>query len=354
MFLVNGVTALLLPLAIIVLANAQVNFEQLYEIIHNAALPKPLYGGSTTKRLVMMLPGKILRADDYYPGDDYVDSYTETNANKYLEIPPIKMQNLFNLVDVVPGIDPLQGQESGESFAVKYKRVLGLLTIRDLKEVNANLHQYSIVALNFLNMKSEQANSSDECNVIDECIQTNWDFYKHYEKIYNTKRKEVEEEIDHQRNSKSALEYQYWFTRTYPCLQAEVEGAFMDWLVKGKKDKVELHRAQLDTSTVGTLLLEAKTTLRSSGFIALDRTKTVYPVTFVPGDWYRYLRKDPYVKYLDNVCFHILNTICAIYIIHHFILSLARSPLVLLLVIIHKQPASIIIIAIMHDNYVYD
>ena len=296
MILVNGCIALLLLLAVIVLPNAQGIYEHLYYRIHNAALPRTPYGRPTTKRLVLMLPGKILNAEDYYPGDDYVNSYTETNAYKYLEIPPIKMQNLFNLIDVVPGIEPLQGQESGESFALKYKRVLGLMSIRDLKEVNANLHQYSVVALNFLNKISEQADLNDGCNnVTDECIQTNWDFYKHYEQIYNAKRKEVEEEIDSQRNTLSALDYQYWFTRTYPCLHAEVEAAYMDWLVKGKKDKVELHRAQLDTSTVGTFLHEAKTTLRAAGFIALDRSKTVYPVKFIPGDWYKYLRNDPYV-----------------------------------------------------------
>ena len=314
MFVKNGFTALLLPLAIIVLANAQGNFEQLYNIIHNAALPKPLHGGPTTKRLVMMLPGKILSAEDYYPGDEYVNSYSKTDADKYLEIPPIKMQNLFNLVDVVPGIDPLQGQESGESFAVKYKHVLGLMTIRGLKEINANLYQNSRVSLKYLIAISEQANLTDGCNgMIDQCIRTNWDFYRHYEQIYNTKRKEMEEEIDRQRNNRTALEYQYWFTRTYPSLQAEVEGAYMDWLVKGKKDEVELHRAQLDTSTVGTLLLEAKTTLRAAGFTALDRSKTVYPVNFVPGDWYRYLRKDPYVQYL--VCFHII--VCVLCIIYY-------------------------------------
>ena len=287
MFLTNGVTALLLPLVIIVLANAQDNLEQLYKFIHNVALPKPLYGGPTTKRLVMMFPGKILSAKDYYPGDKYLDSYADADADKYLEISPIIMQNLFNLVDVVPGIDPLQGQESGESFTVKYRHVLGLMTIKELKNINANLYKYSKLALQFLNTISEQANQEDECNImIDQCIRTNWEFYRHYEKIYNTKRMEMEEEIERQRNNRTAIEYQYWFTRTFPSLQAEIEGAYMDWLVKGKKDEVELHRAQLDTSTVGTLLLEAKTTLRAAGFTALDRSKTVYPVTFVPGDWY--------------------------------------------------------------------
>ena len=71
------------------------------------ALLEALYDGPSTKRLVMMLPRKVLYEKDYFPGKDYMD-FISDNArarDRYVEIPPIKMQNLFNLVDVVPGID---------------------------------------------------------------------------------------------------------------------------------------------------------------------------------------------------------------------------------------------------------
>ena len=57
----------------------------------------------------------------------------------------------------------------------------------------------------------------------------------------------------------------------------------------GDKEIVELHKSRLNTSSPGLLLLEAKSSLRSSGYTSLDRTQTVYPVSFVPGDWYKYL-----------------------------------------------------------------
>ena len=71
------------------------------------ALLEALYDGPSTKCLVMMLPGKVLYEKDYFPGKDYMD-FRSDNArarDRYVESPPIQMQNLFNLVDVVPGID---------------------------------------------------------------------------------------------------------------------------------------------------------------------------------------------------------------------------------------------------------
>ena len=75
----------------------------------------------------------------------------------------------------------------------------------------------------------------------------------------------------------------------YPVLQSEVEGAYLDWQVVGNKDIVELEKSRLDTSSPAVELLDAKSTLRASGFKSLDRTQTVYPVSFVPGDWYEEL-----------------------------------------------------------------
>ena len=298
----NGFTAVLLLLAIAVTVNSEVDhnkesarrLQELYKVVHNIALPAPLHGGAvSSKRLVMMLPGKILSERDYHPGPEFIASSSQTDPDKYLDIPPIKMQNLFNLVDVVPGIDPLQGQESGESFSRHYKNILGRMDIKGLETLAQEQRARQQQSIDFLMEIPDR--SQDECNAIeDKCVKTRWDLYRYYEEKYNNERRKMEEEIESKRNSTSGLQYQYWFIRTFPILQANVDGAFMDWLVKGDKDIVELYRSRLDTSSAGTLLLEAKSALRASGFTALDRSQTVYPVNFVPGDWYKFLR-DPYV-----------------------------------------------------------
>ena len=81
--------------------------QKVCKVIYNMALLEALYDGPSTKRLVIMLPGKVLYEKDYFPGKVYMD-FISDNArarDRYVEIFPIKMQNLFNLVDVVPGID---------------------------------------------------------------------------------------------------------------------------------------------------------------------------------------------------------------------------------------------------------
>ena len=261
--------------------------QKLYKVIHNVALPQALYGGPSTKRLVMMLPGKVLYEKDYFPGKDYMD-FISDNArarDRYVEIPPIKMQNLFNLVDVVPGIDPLQGQESGESFSRYYQEVLGQLDIKGLEALTDNQQKHFKDSLKFL-LQEVNDPEAPENNI------TRWNLYRRYQEEYNNERERMEEEINNKRLTLPSLDYQYWFQRKYPALLAKVEGAYCDWLINGWKDLVELHKGRLGSSSAGALLLEAKSVLRATGTVALDRSKTIYPVNFVPGNWFEYL-KDP-------------------------------------------------------------
>ena len=68
--------------------------QKRYKVIHNVALSAALYDGPSTKRLVMMLPGKVLYEKDYFPGKDYVDFISDNARARgwYEEIPSIKMQ----------------------------------------------------------------------------------------------------------------------------------------------------------------------------------------------------------------------------------------------------------------------
>ena len=49
------------------------------------------------------------------------------------------------------------------------------------------------------------------------------------------------------------------------------------------------HLANMDTGTSGNELEEARASLRAAGVTSLDRTQTIYPVSFEPSDWYKYL-----------------------------------------------------------------
>ena len=264
-------------------AESELRLKQLYTIIHNIALPESEHTTKVSKRLVLLLPGKVLSPDDYYPGDAYVDFKQNPTEGKYEDVPPAVMQSLFRLVDIIPGVDAMQGQESGERMSVYYRQVLGDMNIRGLKEIARQKEIMQQESVQYLlkavaDPDNLQKNSS------------RWDLYRRYEMVYNDEKRIMEEIIDTNKNSRSSTDYQVWFQRSYPILQTRVDGAFVDWLVKGNKEVVELYRSRLDTSSPGTLLLEAKATLRASGTMSLDRTETVYPVQFTPDDWYKYLK----------------------------------------------------------------
>ena len=265
--------------------ESKMRLRQLYTVLRNIALPSAVSGKVVDKRLVLMMPGKVLSERDYYPGDAYVNFKKNPSVGKFEEIPPVVMQRMFRLVDIIPGLDPMQGQESGERMSVIYRQILGDMNIEGIKDIakdKENLQKESVDFL--LQVVSDPDNLQLEAS--------RWDLYRRYEKVYNEKKREMEETIDSNRNSRSSVDYQLWFQRTFPILQAEVDGAFIDWLVKGNKDVIELYRSRLDTSSPGTLLLEAKSAMRSSGTVSLDRTETIYPVEYTPGDWFEYL-KDP-------------------------------------------------------------
>ena len=264
-------------------AESEKRLKQLYTIIRNIALPESVHTTKLSKRLVLLIPGKVLSPEDYYPGDAYVNSKQNPSQGKFEEIPPVVMQRLFRLADIVPGVDAMQGQESGERMSVFYRQVLGDMNIRGLQEI---ARETEIVQQESVRYLLEAV--ADPDNLMKKT--SRWDLYRRYEMVYNDEKRIMEETIDTNRNSRQSVEYQLWFQRSYPILQAKVDGAFIDWLVKGNKDLVELYRSRLDTSSPGTLLLEAKSALRASGTASLDRTETVYPVQFTPDDWYKYLK----------------------------------------------------------------
>ena len=265
--------------------ESNLRLRQLYTVLRNIALPSAVTGTVVDKRFVLMMPGKVLSEQDYYPGDAYVNFKQNPSQGKFEEIPPVVMQRLFRLVDIIPGLDPMQGQESGERMSIIYRQILGDMNIKGIKDIAKDKENLQKESVDFLLQVIQDPDDLQS-------KATRWDLYRRYEKIYNEKKREMEEEIDRNRNSRSSTDYQLWFQRNFPILQSEVDGAFIDWLVKGNKDVVELYRSRLDTSSPGTLLLEAKSAMRSSGTVSLDRTETIYPVEYTPGDWFEYL-KDP-------------------------------------------------------------
>ena len=261
----------------------------LYTVIKNVALPPPSADATgnerTEQRLVLLMPGKVPSYYDYFPGDAY-EAYIENPDYGYTDqqvtIPPRVMENMFALADVIPGRYPLRGAETGESMAILYEGILNKMEVIGFDKKTQTEKQRYLTAISYL---AEEI--PDPLNLTRDV--TRFQLYRRSQELYNARRLEMEEKIEEQRTLHPGIVFERWFQRNYPTLKSQVEAAYTEWLIFGQKEIVELYKSYLDVESPGVDLEEARMALRASGLSSLDRTRTVYPVSFVPSNWYRYL-----------------------------------------------------------------
>ena len=253
-------------------------------VLRNIAFPKTPYSINepVQNRLIFMSPGKVLDYDDYYPGDEYTDNLKAKNMSApYALVPPSVMEKWFTLADVVVGGAPNAG-DTEKSMSEIYERIISQITIRDFTSLSRQAEARYEEAKKYLTEKIQ-----NPVNLTEEI--TRMHLYSIYQKKYNLHRLNMEEKIDDARLTMSSLEYQLWFQRNYKLLNAKVENAYSEWLVFGQKVPTEFYKAYMDVATADTGLEEARVALRASGVTSLDRTRTIYPVSFEPSNWYEYL-----------------------------------------------------------------
>ena len=201
---------------------------------------------------------------------------------KFAIVPPHTMEKWFDLADVIPSANPLNGQDTGRSLATIYRSILTKTTIKNLKEQGEAVQSLYNQAIGFLN----------EVMPHPENLGTNTTrlaLYNEYKELYNDRRLEMEDKIEMKRKNLPYLDYELWFQRHYPSLLAKVESAYVRWLIFGQKEICDIYITYLDTGASAKVLEEARVIMRSAGVTSLDRTRTVYPVSFEPSDWYKFL-----------------------------------------------------------------
>lgn len=263
-------------------ADASINATRdLYIILRNLVFPQtPLTSGLTSNRFVLLYPGKVLNYWDYYPGEDYEASLVNRNASAPEQlIPPLVMEKWFDIADIMVGADPFTGGVSGESLSRAYETILSQITVTTKAgdtEANYNMARLFLTS-QVQDPENPKVNSTPML------------LYDRYQNEYAQKKLEMEDKIENARQTKGSLEYELWFRRNYPVLNSVVEGAYLKWLTFGEKKLVELYKAYIDSGPAGTEVEEARVALRASELLSLDRTRNIYPVSFEPGNWYKYL-----------------------------------------------------------------
>ena len=192
------------------------------------------------------------------------------------------MEKWFDLADVIPSPDPIVSKVTGKSLAAEYQSILSEIRFLGLQEQSQDVQHYYNQGAQFLNSQVVDPENVT-VNV------TRLALYERYRDQYNDRKLDMENQIDEKRQNLGPLDYELWFQRAYPTLQSRVESAHTKWLVFGQKELVELNIAYMDTGSSGQAVEKARAALRASGVQSLDRTRTIYPVSFEPSDWYKYL-----------------------------------------------------------------
>ena len=256
----------------------------LYLTLRNIAFPKSPYSQSDTvhNRFILLMPGKALNYDDYYPGDLYTASMKAKNTSApHVLVPPSVMEKWFDIADVVVGGD-LNSGDTGKSMAQIYRNILTKIKIKDFKTLYQDAQARYNEAKAFLTESIPNPVNLSE-NV------TRMQLYTFYQEEYADQKLKLEKELADARLNKTSIEYELWFQRNYSPLNIKVENAYSKWLVFGQKELVELYKTFMDMNSAGAALQEARVSLRASGVTSLDRTRTIYPVSFEPSNWYEYL-----------------------------------------------------------------
>ena len=259
-------------------------FADLYLTLRKIAFPKSPYSSTDTvhNRLVLLSPGKALNYYDYYPGDLYAASMKAKNTSApNVLVPPSVMEKWFDIADVVVGGD-LNSGDTGKSLAQIYSNILSQMTVKDFKILYQNAEARYNEAKTFLTEPIQNPVNLSEKT-------TRMQLYSVYQEEYTEQRLKMENKISDARQTKSSLEYELWFQHNFQLLNDRVENAYSKWLVFGQKELVELYKTFLGKSSASVALKDARTALRASGVTSLDRTRTIYPVSFEPSNWYEYL-----------------------------------------------------------------
>ncbi len=256
----------------------------LYITLRNIVFPKsPLSDGVMNNRFVLLSPGKVLNYWDYYPGEDYEESLLRQNTSApEVMIPPAVAEKWFDIADVMVGADPFSGGVSGKSMARAYETIVSQMDILGIQTKSTDAQARYNMARDYL---IGQVSDPDNLTL----NSTRLALYDRYLTQYTQLKLDMEESIADARRTRGAVEYELWFQRNYPSLNSRVEGAYTKFLTFGDKNVVELYKAYLDSASAGSEIEDARMSLRGSGVSSLDRTRTIYPVSFEPGNWYKYL-----------------------------------------------------------------
>ena len=250
---------------------------ELYHQLHTniAENIAPLASGH--QHLALSTVGQILHPDDYTPGR-YFDGSVRT-------IRPRAMENMFNLVDIIPEATSIVSNfKHGRLLAKMYESLVEQLQVsyNDMDPMTLT------EARNFLQEKVDDLGGELTGSIPRLML------YFHYKKQYHRVKLEVETAKDKQQKRLSSRSYITWLERNAFTLDGLVNDSYTKWEVFGNRTEVERRLTKLNLQDRSEPLENARALLEATKRRSrYHQEQSFYPVKFIPENWY---------KLLDNRC----------------------------------------------------
>ncbi|KAJ3524756.1 hypothetical protein NM208_g11931 [Fusarium decemcellulare] len=303
--------------------------DQLYDQL------KQTFGNDEGSLFQMEMPARVLEMGNYYyNGSDTI------NAQQVK--PPAVAEAEFRLADGMLNISKLVGGPNGGKMSEQYNEVLFGLAPANVETSSAlqsmapdqqhildwlyeEVPNIDPPASDLLSMIPddlslpkkpdviEQKKPSDHIKALRDPLQTpkipRIDLYQKLLDTYEAERfRWAQFKNDSRPNDKDPQDrwnaYDRLLTTYAPVIDAKLEGLWAVLLVRGQYHRVRKYISYLDIETASESLQRAKESLRASVTRSIDDTEDIYPVSFTPNNWAKYLstnfRPEDLLSNVDN------------------------------------------------------
>ncbi|KAJ4189980.1 hypothetical protein NW767_011478 [Fusarium falciforme] len=288
--------------------------DQLYDQL------KQTFGNDEGSLFQMEMPARVLEMGNYYyNGSDTINSQQVK--------PPAVAEAEFRLADGMLDISKLVGGPNGGKLSEQYNEVLFSLAPANVETSSAlqsmapdqrhimdwlyeEVPNIDPPASDLLSMIPddlglpkkppviEQKQPSEHVKALRDPLQTpkipRIDLYQKLLDTYEAERFRWAQFKNDSRPDDNATQdrwnaYDRLLTTYAPVIDAKLEGLWSVLLVRGQYHRVKKYISYLDIETASESLQRAKESLRASVTRSIDDTEDIYPVSFTPNNWAKYL-----------------------------------------------------------------
>ncbi|KAG6829970.1 hypothetical protein H0H92_002775 [Tricholoma furcatifolium] len=247
-----------------------------------AALPAP-----QEQFFTVMVPGKVVNFEDYSRGFDQDGKLTAPI------LPTVTELNQAILCDDMPALSPVQLGPTGKSVARSYDAAISKLVpagttvgvdVKDETNLTEDEIRYT-KAMDWLTWGDPKNKGRTRVEVYTEKQRAYTEVVEQKTKAFNNALSLVKEDprntdLDGQRAS-----YDVWVSEHARSFRNLMQGAYMDWVVTGKKEEVEYYFSIVDRDSAMARVEASKAAMRASTVQDTDGSVEYQKVRLEPSDW---------------------------------------------------------------------